>query len=58
MCSKFKVHRATLTDRLTVDLSLDDKVRSSGRQGTDFYYVRLTQSNGQRAWSSPIWVQG
>jgi len=58
MCSKFKVHRATLTDRLTVDLSLEDKVRSSSRQGTDFYYVRLTQSNGQRAWSSPIWVQG
>ena len=22
----------------------------------DFYYLRVTQSDGQRAWSSPIWV--
>lgn len=23
---------------------------------TDFYYVRVTQRDGHRAWSSPIWV--
>ena len=23
---------------------------------TDWYYVRVTQNNGQLAWSSPIWV--
>ncbi len=28
---------------------------TSGRGG-DFYYVRVTQYNGQLAWSSPIWV--
>jgi hypothetical protein len=27
-----------------------------GRQ-TDWYYVRVVQSNGQLAWSSPIWVE-
>jgi len=23
----------------------------------DFYYVRVTQTDGHRAWSSPIWVR-
>ena len=58
LCAKFKVHRASLTDQLTVNLSFEDKIRSGIRQGTDVYYVRMTQRNGQRAWSSPIWVQG
>jgi hypothetical protein len=25
-------------------------------QGPDWYYVRVTEKNGQMAWSSPIWV--
>jgi hypothetical protein len=25
-------------------------------EGTDWYYVRVTQRNGHAAWSSPIWV--
>ncbi|MBI1357744.1 MAG: DUF3604 domain-containing protein [Acidobacteria bacterium] len=33
--------------------------RDRGRQGrTDYYYVRVTQTNGQQAWASPIWVEG
>ena len=29
----------------------------SGSGGiSDFYYLRVTQANGQMAWSSPIWV--
>ncbi len=24
--------------------------------GTSFYYLRVVQSNGERAWSTPIWV--
>ena len=24
---------------------------------TDWYYVRVTQTNGIPAWSSPIWVE-
>jgi len=26
------------------------------RTGADWYHVRVTQANGQMAWSSPIWV--
>jgi hypothetical protein len=28
--------------------------RAAGRE--DFYYVRVTQTDGNRAWSSPIWI--
>jgi len=24
--------------------------------GTSYYYLRITQTDGQTAWSSPIWV--
>jgi hypothetical protein len=24
--------------------------------GTDFYYLRVTQADGEMAWSSPIWL--
>ena len=27
-------------------------------KGTDWYYTRVTQSNGSMAWSSPIWIEG
>lgn len=30
--------------------------RRDESDGEDFYYVRVTQANGQMAWSSPIWV--
>ena len=30
--------------------------RRPGRNKPDWYYVRVTQHNGQLAWSSPIWV--
>jgi len=25
-------------------------------EGPTFYYVRLTQADGEMAWSSPVWV--
>jgi hypothetical protein len=53
--AKFKIHQGWLTDQLTLNLTLEDKP-SAGSGQTDFYYVRLIQRNGQRAWSSPIWV--
>ncbi len=56
-CAKFKVHQARPTSQLTVDLSCEDKAGNKGSGGTDFYYARLIQRNGQRAWSSPIWVE-
>lgn len=30
----------------------------SASSGTDYYYVRVSQVNGQYAWSSPIWIEG
>jgi len=57
-CAKFKVHQGWPTDQLTVHLTCRDDAAVAGPGGTDFYYVRLTQHNGQRAWSSPIWVKG
>ena len=30
--------------------------RRGDQDGADWYYVRVTQHNGQLAWSSPIWV--
>ena len=52
--TKVKVHQGWLTDRLTLDLLYEDDPADS--RGTDFYYVRVIQRNGQRAWSSPIWI--
>jgi hypothetical protein len=54
--AKFRVDQGWPTDQLTLHLRVeDDAAPVPGR--TDFYYVRLIQRNGQRAWSSPIWVQ-
>jgi hypothetical protein len=37
--------------------SLHFTMRDRGRPGREhLYYVRVTQANGQQAWSSPIWV--
>jgi hypothetical protein len=34
------------------------EIEDTGSGGqTDWYYVRVVQSNGQMAWSSPIWVE-
>lgn len=55
--AKFKVHQAWTTDQLTVNLTCEDAFDSSPHpEIADFYYIRVTQNNGQRAWSSPIWV--
>ena len=56
-CAKFKVHQGWLTKHLTLDLVYEDDPVRSAQNYADFYYVRLLQRNGQRAWSSPIWVE-
>ena len=53
---KLKVHRASLTADLTLELEHEDAPGPGGGGCTDFYYVRVIQKNGQRAWSSPVWV--
>ena len=39
------------------DRTLEYTDRSATEPG-DYYYVRVTQIDGERAWSSPIWVGG
>ncbi len=40
-----------------MDAELDYQDRSDPQPG-DYYYLRVTQLDGSRAWSSPIWVGG
>jgi hypothetical protein len=56
-CAKFKVHQGWSKDQLTANLGYEDDGPAPGPERTDFYYIRLVQRNGQRAWSSPIWVE-
>ena len=61
MLAKVRVNQGAATDRLTLSLRYEDEsARSAGTPTgqTDFYYARVIQRNGQRAWSSPIWVEG
>ncbi len=44
--------RTWITDKGVVEFShLDDSI-----YGDHFYYLRVTQSNGEQAWSTPIWI--
>lgn len=54
--AKFKIHQGRPNSLLDLELELADEPGDSGG-GTDFYYVRVIQKNGQRAWSSPVWVE-
>jgi hypothetical protein len=55
--AKIKIHQGWPTGRLTLSLRYEDEAPAGAGGQTDFYYIRLTQRNGQRAWSSPIWVE-
>ncbi len=45
-------YRLDKTEDGVVDVAFED----SPGEGTSFYYLRVVQSNGERAWSTPIWV--
>ena len=47
------VHRVVFDENYSAEFELSDKTR---RGGGDWYYVRVIQSNGSIAWSSPIWI--
>ena len=47
------VHRAVPDVCFTASIEL----RDDGELDTDVYRVRVLQANGQRAWSSPIWIE-
>ena len=51
--AKFKFHAARRMDECEASgVLLDDDAG-----GTDYYYLRVVQANGQMAWSSPVWVE-
>jgi hypothetical protein len=55
--AKMKVHQGWPIEQLALSLHYEDDTRGRTNNRTDFYYVRVIQRNGQRAWSSPIWVE-
>lgn len=54
-CESLLMHRLVPEQMCTASFAFDDD-REQTRDGGDWYYVRVTQANGQMAWSSPIWV--
>ncbi|MBI1898628.1 MAG: DUF3604 domain-containing protein [Acidobacteria bacterium] len=48
------LNRIVFNEHYETSFQVDDT--ASGAQA-DWYYVRVVQSNGQLAWSSPIWVE-
>lgn len=50
---KVRVHQAHPRSACVATKSFEDVPRSSG---TDYYYVRVSQRDGQYAWASPVWM--
>ena len=51
---KMKICRAIPYEGYYAKFSYTD---NNPREGENYYYVRVTQRNGQMAWSSPIWLR-
>jgi len=51
---KMKIYRAIPYEGYHVKFSCIDE---DPDEGENYYYVRVTQLNGQTAWSSPIWMR-
>ncbi len=51
---KWRVERAVPEEGYTVEGTFVD---NDPPDGETFYYLRVTQENGQLAWSSPVWVK-
>jgi hypothetical protein len=47
------LHRLVFADNHETQFSFTDE---DGGSAASWYYVRVTQANGDMAWSSPIWV--
>ncbi len=48
------IHPVVFSEHFNTEFSFIDSETSNN---VDYYYVRVMQSNGQLAWSSPIWVE-
>jgi hypothetical protein len=49
---KIKVHKLVLADAYSFMTEFNDELARPG----DFYFLKVTQANGQMAWTSPIWI--
>jgi hypothetical protein len=49
------LHRVVFPENYETRFSFHDKAEGSA---SDWYYVRVVQTNGSLAWSSPIWIEG
>ena len=51
-------HRLVVPESYTCEFSwTDDCSGAEPAPAADFYLIRVTQMNGQMAWSSPVWVE-
>jgi hypothetical protein len=48
------IHRLVFNENYQTAFEFRDR---HDNETTDWYYVRVTQSNGSLAWSSPIWIE-
>ena len=48
------LHRIAFADNYQTEFEFTDEARTGE---TDWYYMRVNQTNGSLAWSSPIWVE-
>jgi len=60
---KFKLYEPVPESQYKAEIVFADNsiphFEKGGRGGiSDFYYLRVTQANGNMAWSSPVWVAG
>lgn len=51
------VHRLVFAPHERAEMTFVDE-SEAGHPNAEWYMARVTQSNGDRAWSSPIWVAG
>jgi hypothetical protein len=49
------IHRLLVPESYSLGFTWTDGALASG--DAHYYMVRVTQSNGHMAWSSPIWVE-
>lgn len=49
---KIKIHRAVPEDAYTARATFSDDATAGA-----YYYLRVSQTNGQLAWTSPIWIE-
>ena len=50
----FLIHRIVFAENYQTEFEFTDE-QNTGQ--TDWYYVRVAQTNNSYAWSSPIWVE-